>query len=55
MTGPVRWRETALVFADQGIEAVMEVGPGKVLTGLVKRTCKEMALTNINSLESLPM
>lgn len=54
MTGPVRWRETALVFADQGIEAVMEVGPGKVLTGLVKRTCKEMALTNINSLESLP-
>lgn len=53
MTGPVRWRETALVFADQGIESVMEVGPGKVLTGLVKRTCKEMALTNINSLESL--
>ncbi|MGR3275350.1 ACP S-malonyltransferase [Acaryochloris marina NIES-2412] len=54
MTGPVRWRETALVFADQGIESVMEVGPGKVLTGLVKRTCKEMTLTNINSLESLP-
>ncbi|KAI9135146.1 ACP S-malonyltransferase [Acaryochloris sp. CCMEE 5410] len=54
MTGPVRWRETALVFADQGIESVLEVGPGKVLTGLVKRTCKEMALTNINSLESLP-
>lgn len=53
MTGPVRWRETALVFADQGIESVMEVGPGKVLTGLVKRTCKEMALTNINSLESV--
>lgn len=54
MTGPVRWRETALVFADQGIESVMEVGPGKVLTGLIKRTCKEMALTNINSLESIP-
>ncbi len=54
MTGPVRWRETALVFADHGIESVMEVGPGKVLTGLVKRTCKEIALTNINSLESIP-
>ena len=54
MTGPVRWRETALVFTDQGIESVMEVGPGKVLTGLVKRTCKEMGLTNINSLDSLP-
>lgn len=54
MTGPVRWRETALVFANQGIESVMEVGPGKVLTGLIKRTCKEMALTNINSLESIP-
>lgn len=53
MTGPVRWRETALVFAEQGVETVMEVGPGKVLTGLVKRTCKTMGLTNINSLESL--
>ncbi len=54
MTGPVRWRETALVFAEQGVETVMEVGPGKVLTGLVKRTCKTMGLTNINSLASLP-
>jgi [acyl-carrier-protein] S-malonyltransferase len=53
MTGPVRWRETVLVFADKGIETVMEVGPGKVLTGLVKRTCKEMNLININGLESL--
>lgn len=53
ITGPVRWRETALAFADQGVEKVMEVGPGKVLTGLIKRTCKEMNLININSLASL--
>ncbi|WP_299415156.1 ACP S-malonyltransferase [Acaryochloris sp. IP29b_bin.148] len=55
MTGPVRWRETVLVFADEGIKSVVEVGPGKVLTGLVKRTCKEMSLTNINSVATLPV
>ena len=53
MTGPVRWREICLKFNDLGIEEVIEVGPGKVLTGLVKRTCKGTALTNVNSLESL--
>lgn len=52
MTGPVRWREICLQFNELGIEEVVEVGPGKVLTGLVKRTCKDAALTNVNSLES---
>ena len=53
MTGPVRWREISLKFNDLGIEQVIEVGPGKVLTGLVKRTCKDVTLTNVNDLESL--
>lgn len=54
MTGPVRWRETVLAFAEQGITEVIEVGPGKVLTGLVKRTCPEMNLVNVSRLDSLP-
>ncbi|MEB3337375.1 MAG: ACP S-malonyltransferase, partial [Leptolyngbyaceae bacterium] len=33
MTGPVRWREISLQFPEAGIEQVVEVGPGKVLTG----------------------
>ncbi len=54
ITGPVRWRETCLQFNDLGIEQVMEVGPGKVLTGLAKRTCKGVGLVNFSSVADLP-
>ncbi|NCJ07679.1 ACP S-malonyltransferase [Synechococcales cyanobacterium C] len=49
MTGPVRWREIALGLSELGIERVIEVGPGRVLTGLIKRTCPQMTLENISS------
>lgn len=54
MTGLVRWRETCLRLAQEGIEKVIEIGPGKVLTGLIKRTCPELLLENISSVEELP-
>jgi [acyl-carrier-protein] S-malonyltransferase len=40
---PVRFRETLLTLADRGIETFEEVGPGSVLTGLVKRTVQRAA------------
>jgi len=54
MTGSVRWREISLQMPQAGIERVMEVGPGKVLTGIIKRTCPELTLVNISSLSELP-
>ena len=54
MTGSVRWREISLQMPQSGIERVMEVGPGKVLTGIIKRTCPELTLVNISSLNELP-
>jgi [acyl-carrier-protein] S-malonyltransferase len=51
MTFPVRWREICLYLAAQGYEQVIEVGTGKVLTGLVKRTAPNLKLVNVSNLE----
>lgn len=51
MTGSVRWREICLQLPKLGIEKAIEIGPGNVLTGLLKRTCPEIMLQNINSVE----
>ncbi|HSM80985.1 MAG TPA: ACP S-malonyltransferase [Nodosilinea sp.] len=53
MTGSVRWREITLALPELGIDTVVEVGPGNVLTGLTKRTCKDLALVNIGNLEQV--
>lgn len=55
MTGSVRWRETSLALPSEGIERVVEIGPGKVLTGLIKRTCPDFILENVSSAEDLPV
>ncbi|UBF29157.1 ACP S-malonyltransferase [Kovacikia minuta CCNUW1] len=54
MTGTVRWREISLRMPAEGIGRVVEVGPGKVLTGIIKRTCPELVLENVGSVAELP-
>ena len=51
MTSQVRWREICLYLAAKGYEQVIEVGTGKVLTGLVKRTTPSLKLVNVSTLE----
>lgn len=53
MTGSVRWREISLRLESEGVDTVVEVGPGHVLTGLIKRTCKSMSLANVGTLDQL--
>lgn len=48
VTGTVRWRESVARMAAQGVDAFLEVGSGKVLTGLVKRIAAGAAGTAIN-------
>ncbi len=50
MTGSVRWREISLALPNLAVDKVVEVGPGAVLTGLIKRTCKELTLANVGTL-----
>lgn len=54
MTGSVRWREITLQMPQEGVERIVEVGPGKVLTGIMKRTCSSLSLINVSSLAELP-
>lgn len=44
---PVRWEQSVHAMINQGVSRFVEIGPGKVLTGLVKRINKEMTLVNI--------
>ena len=46
LTMPVRWRETLLAMHAAGADRFVEVGPGRVLTGLVKRTLRDVELAH---------
>ena len=49
VTGTVRWRESVLWLAGQGVETFVEVGTGKVLTGMVRRINKESTGIAVNT------
>ena len=45
LLSPVRWRETVLVLRDLGADEFVELGPGRVLGGLVKRILRASEVT----------
>jgi malonyl CoA-acyl carrier protein transacylase len=47
LTMPVRWRETMLALHEMGAARFLEVGPGRVLTALAKRTLRDVELVNV--------
>ncbi|MBD2325579.1 ACP S-malonyltransferase [Alkalinema sp. FACHB-956] len=53
MTGSVRWREISLQLPEEGITRVVEVGPGKVLVGIIKRTCGDLTFSTVGTAEDL--
>jgi [acyl-carrier-protein] S-malonyltransferase len=54
MTKGVRWREICLQLPQEGVEKVIEIGPGKVLTGLIKRNCPDLELENVSTPAQVP-
>ena len=49
----VRWRESIINMIKKGVNQFIEIGPGKVLSGLVKRINKEVEVSSINSEEEI--
>jgi [acyl-carrier-protein] S-malonyltransferase len=53
VSSPVRWEESMRKMIAEGIEEVMEIGPGKVLSGLMKRIDNRVETRNIEDLQTL--
>ena len=53
LTCPILWQKCVERLLADGIEKFYEIGPGRVLTGLMKRINRSITVTNISSLESL--
>ncbi|CND86677.1 ACP S-malonyltransferase [Yersinia nurmii] len=50
---PVRWTESVEFMAAEGVELLLEVGPGKVLTGLTKRIVDTLSAAPVNDVATL--
>ena len=50
---PVYWEEIIRRFEADGVKAIIEVGPGTTLSGLTKKTCKDIAALNVENVETL--
>ena len=53
VTGTVRWRETMYYLQEQGITDLVELGAGKVLSGIAKRSNKDMNSISVGSVEEI--
>ena len=49
----VRWRESVINMSNQKVTNFIEIGPGKVLSGMVKRTVKNINCFSINSIDDM--
>ena len=53
ITSRVKWRESVEYMINNGVNEFIEIGPGKVLSGLVKRINKDVKVFNINFIDDI--
>jgi len=53
ITSRVRWRESVNYMIKKGVTDFIEIGPGKVLSGLVKKINRDVKISNINSVDNI--
>ena len=50
---PVKWRESVIYMKENGVKKFIEIGPGKVLSGLIKRIDRSIKLISVNDVDDL--
>jgi [acyl-carrier-protein] S-malonyltransferase len=53
VSSPVRWEESMRRMIEEGVEQVLEIGPGKVLSGLMKRIDPNIEIKNVEDIQTL--
>ena len=53
MSNKVRWVESIKTLENLKEETIIEIGPGKVLSGLIKRISKKFKLVNFNTIKDI--
>lgn len=53
VSSPVRWSKSVQLLIEQGVGRFVEIGPGKVLSGLVRQTSRDCLLLNVEDAQSL--
>ena len=53
VSAPVRWQETIASMVELGVDRYIEIGPGKVLSGLVKRMAKGSTVQNVQNVTDI--
>ena len=49
----VKWRESIIYMSENGVKNFIEIGPGKALSGMVKRTIKDVNCFSINTIADI--
>jgi [acyl-carrier-protein] S-malonyltransferase len=52
---PVLWEQSVIAMVDMGVMRFIEIGPGKVLSGLVKRITKDTTITNVEDVATVKL
>ena len=51
--GPVKWVDTINKLYENGVTKIYEIGPGKVLAGLIKKINKDIEVINVENLKNI--
>ena len=53
LTAPVRWTDCMRTMLDEGVRTFLELGPGKVLTGLLRRIDRDVSCTHLGTVADM--